>query len=289
MNVGQQVGGSARAIELLQEAVASQPTNESAHQHLMRLYASTGNRHLAMNQFRVCVEALKRELDVEPELATTRLFEEIRQGQPTLVEQVRAKQVPAKQIPAGNEPVGEATPFVESAAVASPGVKASVLSRRAWWGIAGAGVIGVAALSSKFIGTRKKDFRSLAVMPLQTKGAASLEYLSSGLTESLIGSLSRSPSLRVMAGSTVYAYEDKSNDPRALGKAVSTLRLNWSRAVENLPVAVKTAIELCYFNELSHSEIAEKLGEPLGTVKTRIRRGLQMMRERMLSENATAR
>ena len=93
MNVGQQVGGSARAIELLQEAVASQPTNESAHQHLMRLYASTGNRHLAMNQFRVCVEALKRELDVEPELATTRLFEEMRQGQPTLIEQVRAKQV----------------------------------------------------------------------------------------------------------------------------------------------------------------------------------------------------
>ncbi len=207
-NVGQQMGGSARAIEVLQEAVASQATNEIAHRHLIRLYASTGNRHLAMNQFRVCVDALKKELDVEPELATVRLFEEIKQGQGTLVEPT----------PVVREPRAEAR-FVESAAATSAD-NAGGLSRRAWWGVAGAGIVAISTALRRVLGTSKKDFRSLAVMPLQTKGAASLEYLSSGLTESLIGNLSRSPLLRVMARSTVYAFQDKSNDPRALGKAV---------------------------------------------------------------------
>ena len=50
------------------------------------------------------------------------------------------------------------------------------------------------------------------------------------------------------------------------------------RAVDSLPAAVQTVIQLCYFNGLSHSEIAENLGEPLGTVKSRIRQGLQIMR-----------
>lgn len=52
-----------------------------------------------------------------------------------------------------------------------------------------------------------------------------------------------------------------------------------AEALADLSPPQRAAIELAFFEGLSHSEIAERLNEPLGTVKTRVRLGMQKLRE----------
>ena len=49
-------------------------------------------------------------------------------------------------------------------------------------------------------------------------------------------------------------------------------------ALDSMSVGQRIALEMAYFEGLTHSEIASKTGEPLGTIKTRIRAGLLALR-----------
>ena len=53
------------------------------------------------------------------------------------------------------------------------------------------------------------------------------------------------------------------------------------RALSTLTVEQREAIDLAYFSGLSHSEIAFKLGQPVGTIKTRIRSAMTRLREEL--------
>ena len=55
------------------------------------------------------------------------------------------------------------------------------------------------------------------------------------------------------------------------------------KALSELPAEQREALELGYFGGLSQSEIAERLHQPLGTIKTRMRLAMQKLRDRLQS------
>jgi TolB-like protein/DNA-binding winged helix-turn-helix (wHTH) protein len=112
--------------------------------------------------------------------------------------------------------------------VSGPGT-ASVLvkARRSWrsravLGIAGAAVLATLAAAGWFYGRSgrgRETIDSLAVLPfVNSNGDPNTEYLSDGITESLINSLSQLPNLKVMSRDSVFRYKGKETDAQTVGR-----------------------------------------------------------------------
>jgi RNA polymerase sigma-70 factor, ECF subfamily len=88
--------------------------------------------------------------------------------------------------------------------------------------------------------------------------------------------------------SDVFPSGSDLDDP-ALATLLSDDRAAVRKALEVLPPEQKLAIQLAYFGGLTQQEIANRLGHPLGTVKTRIRLGMQKMRDALEERRAEER
>jgi eukaryotic-like serine/threonine-protein kinase len=82
---------------------------------------------------------------------------------------------------------------------------------------------GIAILALYLRGRTSNDtIKSIAVMPFVNEGGkADLEYLSDGMTDTLISSLSQLPNLSVKARSSVFRYKGKETNPQTIGKELN--------------------------------------------------------------------
>jgi len=100
-----------------------------------------------------------------------------------------------------------------------------------------AAVIAVALIAGVYLywlrGKNTALIESIAVMPfVNESGNAELEYLSDGMTETLISSLSQLPNLSVKARSSVFRYKGKDTNPQALGKELNVQAILNGRVVQ---------------------------------------------------------
>jgi serine/threonine protein kinase/tetratricopeptide (TPR) repeat protein len=80
----------------------------------------------------------------------------------------------------------------------------------------------IGVITGIYLYPRNTAIESIAVLPfVNSSGDANTEYLSDGIPETLINSLSRIQQLRVTARSTAFRYKGKERDPQAIGRELN--------------------------------------------------------------------
>jgi DNA-binding SARP family transcriptional activator len=86
-----QDGKPSTAAGLCETILEKDNCREDIHRRLMRCYYRMEQRDKAAKQYRKCIEALKKELEVEPTRATIELYEQIKQGSLSIEERKKEK------------------------------------------------------------------------------------------------------------------------------------------------------------------------------------------------------
>jgi serine/threonine protein kinase/Tfp pilus assembly protein PilF len=110
-------------------------------------------------------------------------------------------------------------------------------ARTGWkWGAGALAVLVITALAGWFAVDskgRSDEISSIAVLPFVNAGNdPNTEYLSDGITESLINSLSQLPNLSVMARSSVFRYKGRDADPATVAKDLRVQAVVMGRIVQ---------------------------------------------------------
>ncbi len=220
-----------QSIEQMQQLVTFNPPNEAAHRKLMRLYALQGSRHEALAQYHRCQAILRKDLDAEPEPKTLALYEQIARGQ---VQPVR----PSTEVRlTANEGVSAAATEKTALAPAPALAQTKRPARKSGRVILGVGaaLLTLAAIAGVLYvrNNYSQEVEAIAVLPFANSSAdVNVEYLSDGITESLINSLSHLPNLRVMARTTAFRYKGRDIDPQKIGSELKVQALLTGRVLQ---------------------------------------------------------
>jgi len=133
----------------------------------------------------------------------------------------------------------------------------------------------------------KPSFESIAVLPfVNTSGDADTEYLSDGISETLINSLTQLQHLRVVARTTAFRYKGKEIDPKAIGRelnvhVVLTGRVRQSADSLNVQVDLVDAVTGA---QLWGEEYERKIADVLAVKQDIAREITEKLRLRMSGE-----
>jgi eukaryotic-like serine/threonine-protein kinase len=109
-------------------------------------------------------------------------------------------------------------------------------SRKLWIGGGVLAVLALAGAAYYFLHRRPPapEVTSIAVLPfVNATSDPDNEYLTDGLTESLIGTLSQLPNVKVLARSTVFRFKSNEDDPQKIGKALDVGALLVGRVTQH--------------------------------------------------------
>ena len=143
-----------------------------------------------------------------------------------------------------------------------------------------------------------KQIESIAVLPfINRSGNADVEYLSDGMTETLITSLSQLPNLSVKARSSVFRYKGKDVDARTVGKELGVQAVLNGRVIQrgdqltlNLEL-IDTSTENVIWSEQydrKQSDIVSLQTEIARDVSSKLKTKLSGADEKKLAKNLTA-
>ena len=117
------------------------------------------------------------------------------------------------------------------------------IPRAVWQAFAFVGLLAVVAYAVFYLSSPHAAMDSIAILPFTNiSGAAETDYLSDGITDSLINSISQLPNLKVISGSSVARYRGKVVDPQTLGRELNVRAVLTGKYVErgsNLLVSVE--------------------------------------------------
>jgi TolB-like protein/DNA-binding SARP family transcriptional activator/Tfp pilus assembly protein PilF len=227
-------GEAERAIATGGQILRLDPLHEEAVRRLMRLYGESGRRGAALQLYRTFADALRTDLDAQPDAETRLVFAQIAHGgeertsdpaavsaKPLLLSTSVARLNGEQSLPAPTQPAsGSRAPLalltgVLIVAIALISYQRFVLTDAR-----------NAAATEPTMSASQASATSIVVLPFANlSGDSSQEFFSDGMTEEITAALAKVPSLRVVARTSAFQFKGQNQDVRMVAQSLGASHL----------------------------------------------------------------